>query len=67
MDTVYKRPVRKTRKRFFNVEGAAEYIGDLEKNTEVFGITKGQFSIVDVIEHILNRLCPLHLQQVVFP
>jgi len=25
---VYKRPVRKTRKRFYNVAGAAEYIGD---------------------------------------
>lgn len=55
---VYKRPVRKTRKRFFNVEGAAEYIGDLKKNTEIFGITKGQFSIIDILEYILNFTGP---------
>jgi len=58
---VYKRPVRKTRKRFFNVEGAAEYIGDLSKNTEIFGITKGQFSIIDVIKYVLDFAGPSDL------
>jgi len=54
-ESVYKRPVRKTRKRFFNVAGAADYIGSLEQSTEIFGITKGQFSCIDIIEHILNH------------
>jgi len=52
---VYKRKVRKTRKRFFNYEGVEAYIGDLSKNTEIFGITKGQFSIIDIIEYVLNH------------
>ena len=51
---VYKRKVRKTRKRFFNFAGAKDYIGDLEKNTEIFGITKGQFSIIDIVEYVLD-------------
>ena len=59
--TVYKRPVRKTRKRFFNVEGVREYIGDLSKDTEIFGITKGQFSIIDVIQYVLEFAGPSHL------
>ena len=51
---IYKRKVRKTRKRFFSLDQAQSYIGDLEKGTEIFGITKGQFSIIDIIEHVLN-------------
>lgn len=59
--TVYTRPVRKTKKRFFNVAGAAEYIGNIKKETEIFGITKGQFSITDIIEHVLNQTGPAHV------
>ena len=51
---IYKRKPRKPRKRFFSTAQAAEYIGDITKNTEIFGFTKGQFSIIDIIEHILN-------------
>jgi len=52
---IYKRKTQRTRKRFFSLANAEEYIGDLSKNTEIFGLTKGQFSIIDIIEHVLNH------------
>lgn len=57
----YKRKHRRTRRRFFNVAGAAEYIGKIERDTDIFGITKGQFGITDIIEHVLNQTGPAHI------
>lgn len=61
MTDVYKRKTRKTKKRFFNVEGVRDYIGDLSKDTEIFGITKGQFSIIDIIKYVLDFTGPAHV------
>ncbi len=52
--------VRKSRKhrvvyRYFNKEYAAKVIQDWGKGEELFGFTKGQFSLVELLEAILER------------
>ncbi len=45
-------------KRYFvasRLEGAAETIGPLNRGDEVCGLTCGQFSMIDILEHMLNE------------
>lgn len=45
-------------KRYFvasRLEGAAETIGALRPGDEVCGLTCGQFSMIDILEHMLNE------------
>lgn len=39
-------------------ENAAQVIGDLYPGCEIFGFTKGQFCIINVLEHVLNQVGP---------
>lgn len=46
------------KKRYFvasRLEGAAETIGRLDVGDEVVGLTCGQFSMIDILEHMLNE------------
>jgi len=57
--SVYKRPVKRTQKRFFKSPAQVrDYLGDLDKNTEIFGITRGDISIIDIIQYILHVTGP---------
>lgn len=49
---------RKRRIAFNETEQAAQAIGDLDPGCEIFGLTKGQFSISDVIQHCLTQTGP---------
>ena len=52
------RPVRRQRRpvhRFFNKENAVRALEGWGRNRELFGFTKGQFSMVDLLEAILER------------
>lgn len=42
-------------------ESAKSAIGTLKPGVEIFGFTKGQFSIIDVIEHCLRETGPAHV------
>ena len=49
---------RAHKKRYFvasRLEGAAETIGSLNDGDEITGLTCGQFSMVDILEHMLNE------------
>lgn len=49
---------RTYKKRYFvasRLEGAAETIGPLNPGDEVCGLTCGQFSMIDILEHMLNE------------
>ena len=52
-----RKPVRR---RFVAsaVDQAAAMLGVIEPGDEITGITNGQFSLVDIIEHILNQTGP---------
>lgn len=49
---------RQHKRRYFvssRLEGAAETIGPLRAGDEVSGLTCGQFSMIDILEHMLNE------------
>jgi hypothetical protein len=52
------RPRSGRNKKFYSYASAAEYIGALSPGCEIFGLTKGQFSLFDVVEVLLNTTGP---------
>ena len=48
-------------RHFIQGESARESIGKIEKGMDLFGITKGQFSLVNLIEECLKQTGPAHL------
>ena len=55
--TIYRSTLSKTEnKRIFREKNAAVAIGKLNPKTHIFGITKGQFSIIDILHHVLNEI-----------
>jgi hypothetical protein len=49
---------RRVVRRVLSKLTAAEAIGELSHGCEIFGLTKGQFSLVDVVEHCLATTGP---------
>lgn len=39
-------------------ESAARCIGRIEKSVDVFGLTKGDFSMIDILRHIVSEIGP---------
>lgn len=63
--SVHRRPARTDKRDLRDArraKTAAEAIGTLDKSVEVYGYTKGQFSLIDVINHCLSFLGPASLQ-----
>lgn len=56
--TIHRSAPRKRRIAFNETDQAAQAIGRLEPGCEIFGLTKGQFSISDVIQHCLTETGP---------
>lgn len=40
---------------------AADMIGPIMKGVDVFGLTAGQFSFIDILVHVLQQIGPAHL------
>lgn len=49
-----KRSIQRSIKRLYAVDG----LGKIYKNCEIFGLTGGQFSLVDIISHCLETTGP---------
>lgn len=49
---------RRTIRRSIAAETAAEALGPLEHGCEIFGLTMGQFSLVDIVAHVLRATGP---------
>ena len=59
IDAAYKRRgVKRQLQIAVRGENAAQAIGDLYPGCEIFGFTKGQFCIINVLEHVLNFTGP---------
>ena len=57
--TVHKRRKQaRSLDRSFAGESAAKAIGELHSGCEIYGFTKGQFSLIDLIEHCLTCTGP---------
>lgn len=55
---VHRRRVKRRVVRKSATASAAALIGDLDPGDEISGITNGQFSLIDITEHVLNQCGP---------
>lgn len=53
--------VRRTVRRTINAASAAEAVGPISKGMEVYGLSKGQFSLVELVQHVLDATGPAHV------
>ena len=42
-------------------ESAARCIGGISKGCDIFGLTKGDFSMIDILRHIAKQIGPCHI------
>ena len=42
-------------------ESAARCIGDITKGCEIFGLTKGDFSMIDILRHVAKQIGPCRI------
>jgi len=49
---------RMRKARLFSTQPVAECVGEVYKDCEIFGLTKGQFSLFDLVEYVLDRAGP---------
>jgi hypothetical protein len=56
MNTIKRKTKAESRiiRRALTQKSASEAIGPIEPGCEIYGLTKGQFSLIDLIEHILS-------------
>lgn len=60
--TILKRSrVRREYTSALRQETVKQTIGDILPGCEIYGFTKGQFSLIDVLEHLLNQTGPADL------
>lgn len=60
--TTFQGPTKKRNlRKAFNRQSAAEAIGTLKPSVSLFVFSKGQFSLIDAIEHIIEQTGPVHL------
>lgn len=57
---VHSRPVKRTRARFSRKASAAETIAGFDRDTDIVGLTYGQFSLLDLIDATLDVTGPAH-------
>lgn len=61
MPVVHRSKPRRRRVQRVAVGAAADAIGAIERGCEIFAITNGQFSIVDILQHVLDTTGPAQL------
>ena len=59
--TAHVRPARKTRARFSKAANAAATINGFDHDTDICGLTMGQFSLLDLIDATLQITGPAHV------
>jgi len=55
---------RKTKPRTFkkvSSDTVHEIVGELEQGSEIFGLTKGQISLIDILSYVLDTTGPAHI------
>lgn len=57
-DTVQRRRVRQRRIAASGLADATRLIGPIAKGEEISGVTNGQFSLIDILEHVLDCIGP---------
>lgn len=60
-DSVKRKNVDRTFKHSMRGESAGRCIGKIEKGAEIFGITKGDFSMIDILRHVVSEIGPCRI------
>lgn len=58
MDAVRRNGVKREFRHGMRGESAARCIGAIEPGCEVFGLTKGDFSMIDILRHVAREIGP---------
>jgi len=58
MSSVKRESVKRDFRHSMRGESAARCIGRIEKGCDVFGLTKGDFSMIDILRHIAKEIGP---------
>ena len=61
MSIIKRQNVKRVVKRDINRARAADAVGEITKGCEIYGLSKGQFSLVELIGHCLDATGPAHL------
>lgn len=56
MASVCRKAVNREMRHGMRSESAARCIGKIEKGVDIFGLTKGDFSMIDILRHIVNEI-----------
>ena len=59
-DSIRRENVERDIRHGMRGESAARCIGPITKGCEVFGITKGDFSMIDILRHVARCIGPCH-------
>lgn len=60
-DSVRRKNVGRNYNHEMRGESASRCIGPIEKGVEVFGITKGDFSMIDILRHVMSEIGPCRI------
>lgn len=58
MDSVRREGVKREFRHSMRGESAARCIGPIAKGCDVFGLTKGDFSMIDILRHVAREIGP---------
>lgn len=61
MDSVRRRGVERVTRHGMRGESARRCIGKIEKGIDIFGLTKGDFSMIDIVRHVVDEIGPCDL------
>lgn len=61
MESVKRKNVSREFRHGTRGESAARCIGPISKGSEVFGLTKGDFSMIDILRHIAREIGPCRI------
>lgn len=60
-DSVRRKNVRRDYNHEMRGESASRCIGAIEPGCEIFGITKGDFSMIDILRHVMSEIGPCRI------
>lgn len=60
-DSVRRKNVRRDYNHEMRGESASRCIGTIEPGCEIFGITKGDFSMIDILRHVMSEIGPCRI------
>jgi hypothetical protein len=61
MDSVKRKSVKREFRHGTRGESAARCIGPISKGCDVFGLTKGDFSMIDILRHVAKEIGPCRI------